>query len=61
MRKLVLRLAPISTFGAFHLLMFAETACGNETSRQQVGLFSYAHLILHLLETSGDFLPFAHF
>lgn len=48
-------------FGAFHLLMFAETACETETTTRQVGLFTYSHLILHLLETSGDFLPFAHF
>lgn len=61
MGKLVSRLAPISPFGVFHLLMFAEIACENETSKQHVGLFSYTHLILHLLETSGDFLPFAHF
>lgn len=49
-------------FGAFHLLMFAETACENDTTMQQVGMCPHAHLILHLLETSGDFLlPFVHF
>lgn len=63
-RKLVSKLASISCVlgcvcgQAVHVWC----ACENERTMQQVGVCSYAHLILHLLETSGDFLlPFAHF